>query len=310
MQITPAVLDGIYSTFDTRFQAGRRRADPWYSKLAMEIPSTSRESRYAWAATIPALREWVGERYVHNLAARGQVIPNKDWELTIEVDRNDIEDDQVGIFTPALDNIGYQAAKWPDRVLKTVLQAGTSTAAWDGQWFFDTDHPVDFDSSAAGTYQNLYTGTALTPANFATIRANMMSRLDERGDSLEVYPDTLIVPPQLEYTGRVILNSEIIAPGAAWSGNASGAAATNVYRNSATLLVIPELSNEPTVWYLAQLNAPLKPFVFQMRKRPQFQQFVQASDGNVFWHKKLIYGVDARGNAGYTMPFLISRCIA
>jgi phage major head subunit gpT-like protein len=76
------------------------------------------------------------------------------------------------------------------------------------------------------------------------------------------------------------------------------------------VLVIPELADEPTVWYAADTSKPIKPFVYQVRKEPQLVQVDDPKAENVFWRKKFIYGIDSRGAAGFTLPFLIARAIA
>lgn len=58
----------------------------------MEVPSVSRDESYKWLGQIPRMREWVGEREIQNLSASDYTIKNKDFELTIAVPRNDIED--------------------------------------------------------------------------------------------------------------------------------------------------------------------------------------------------------------------------
>lgn len=50
---------------------------------------------YAWLGDIPGMREWIGDREVQNLTASDYTIKNKDFELTVGVDRNAIEDDIV-----------------------------------------------------------------------------------------------------------------------------------------------------------------------------------------------------------------------
>ena len=44
------------------------------------------------------MREWIGDREIQNLSASDYTIKNKDYELTVGVDRNDIEDDTLGIY--------------------------------------------------------------------------------------------------------------------------------------------------------------------------------------------------------------------
>lgn len=310
MQTTPASLEAAFYSFDARFASAFTKAKPWYQQLATVVPSTSRENRYYWMGQLAKMREWIGERYVNNLAARGYTLPNKDFEVTIEVDRNDIEDDNLGIYAPMFDMMGYQTAKWPDDVLASTIKSGTTVTGHDGQYFFDTDHPVNLDDTSGGTFANLLTSSPLTPANYQAARQAMMVFKGEDNRALSIIPDTLVVPPQLELQARQILNAEMIAPVAAFGINAAGGFQTNILRGSANLIVIPELADEPANWYLMDLSKPIKPFVFQMRKAPQFQSLNNSTDENVFWRKKYIYGADARGNAGFTIPFLAIKATA
>ncbi len=64
------------------------------------------------------------------------------YEATIEVDRNEIMDDAVGVYNPVIAELGRTAAVHPDELVFELLGNGFSTACYDGQYFFDTDHPV------------------------------------------------------------------------------------------------------------------------------------------------------------------------
>lgn len=303
MQVNTANLEAMYYSFDARFQAAFGRTAPWSAAIATEVPSTTKANRYPWMDLLPRMREWVGERVVRNLSARAFAIENKAWELTLEVDKEDVEDDNLGLYSQRAEMMGQQARKWPDDVITDLLQAAGSTIGPDGQYYFDTDHPVSLDRPALGTYSNSL-ALALTAANYGIARSSMGSLLGADQRSLNVTPNVLAVPPALEDTARAILNAEMIAPSAAWAGNAAGIATTNIYRNSAQLLVVPEWNNDPTRWYLFDTTKGVKPFIFQMRKTPEFVSLINLTDPNVFWRKKFVYGVDSRGNAGFSLPFL------
>jgi phage major head subunit gpT-like protein len=117
-------------------------------------------------------------------------------------------------------------------------------------------------------------------------------------------PNLLVVPPQLEYEARLLLNADLIA-------NAAGTAAeSNVLRGSATPLVVPELANEPTTWYLMDASKPIKPLVWQQRKAPEFTMKTTPDDDSVFFDGTFLLGVEARGVAGYGPWFLAARAIA
>jgi len=88
------------------------------------------------------MREWLGSRVIKNLAAHGYKIVNRDFEQTVSVPRNDIEDDRFGLFGPMLEEMGRAAAETPDELTFALLAAGFTEAGYDDQPFFDTDHPV------------------------------------------------------------------------------------------------------------------------------------------------------------------------
>lgn len=310
MIVTPAALAAIYYSFYGLYQRGYARIAPWTERIATVVPSTGAENHYPWMEQIPRLREWIGERAVQNLSARSYVLANKDFELTLELDRNTIEDDNFGVFAPTVEMMGWQAAKWPDDQMVKVLQAGITSLCFDGQFYFDTDHPVNMDDPASATYANRYTSTALNATNYNTVRAAMMSVNAADGKPLRVNPNLLVVPPQLEVTARQILKADFIAPTGAFGGNAAGGIQSNVLQGSADLLVAPDLSNEPGNWYLLDTSMPIKPFIWQLRKAPDFVSLTNPTDENLFWRKKFVYGVDSRGNAGYGLPFLAARAEA
>ncbi len=310
MQITPPALDAIFYNFSLIFQNALARRAPWSAPIATQVPSTTRENRYPWMARIPRLHEWIGDRVINNVAARSTSITNKDYELTIGVDRNDVEDDNLGVYSPLIAQMGEQAALWPDDLIKALLQAGVSTLCWDGQYFFDTDHPTKLGDSSSGVYVNSFTSKALSAANYAYVRQQMMQYQDEDGQSLAIMPNLLIVPPQLEDEGRTILNADFIAPSVGVGTNVGSIMQSNILKGSAELLVVPELAGEGTVWYLADTTKPLKPLIFQLRKSPAFVSKTEPNSENVFHRKEFLYGVDARGNAGYGLPQLMARAIA
>ncbi|MBT1129041.1 Mu-like prophage major head subunit gpT family protein, partial [Pseudomonas aeruginosa] len=77
-----------------------------------------------------------------NLKAYKYVVEKDDFEATVEVDRNDIEDDQIGIYSPQAKMAGYSAAQLPDELVYEAVNGAFTKPCFDGQYFIDTDHPV------------------------------------------------------------------------------------------------------------------------------------------------------------------------
>lgn len=308
MQITPANIDAIYYDFDARFQGGYSAPTPWYDKITTASPSAHREEHYLWMALIPRLKQWLGERVVRNVSARGYVLVNNDYELTLEVDKNVILDDRIGVFAPRIDMMGRQSRLWPNDVVVSVIQG--NGLCFDGNAFFYASHPIDTDDATKGTYANDFTTTALTSANYNSVRATMMAYQGEDQKPLGITPNLLIVPPALEAAAKQILNTDFIAPAAAVGQNAASVVQGNVLKGTADILVIPELNNQPTQWYLADTTKPIMPFVWQLRQAPDFVQLTDATSEPVFNRRKFVYGVHARGQAGFSLPFLCARATA
>ncbi|GGB55094.1 head protein [Roseibium aquae] len=142
MDINTQTLRSAYVGFNAAFQSGLREATSMYGRIATTVPSTTRENEYGWLGKFPRFREWIGDRVINSLAKHGYSIRNRPFELTVEVDRDDFSDDNLGIYTPLFSQLGMAAGTFPDELIWPLLKAGFSTPCYDGQYFFDTDHPV------------------------------------------------------------------------------------------------------------------------------------------------------------------------
>lgn len=142
MIVNASNLNAIYTNVNLRFKNAQKDAKPLWPNLATKVPSNTREESYAWLDQFPRLREWVGERQISSLTAHGYSIKNRKFESTILIKREDIEDDRLGIFAALFDEMGNSAAVHPDELLFELIRTGFTTQCFDGQYFFDHDHPV------------------------------------------------------------------------------------------------------------------------------------------------------------------------
>lgn len=142
MILNSTSLRSLYTGFSTAFQGAFAGVAASYGRVAMTVPSTTRANEYGWMGQMPRIREWLGDRQVQNLSLSSYTIRNRSFELTVGVDRDDIEDDNLGIYAPMFSELGRAAATFPDELVWPLLKAGFTTNCYDGQYFFDTDHPV------------------------------------------------------------------------------------------------------------------------------------------------------------------------
>lgn len=142
MQVNVPNLRALNVAFSAAFAAGLAAAPSNYPRVATVVPSTTKTNEYGWLGKFPQMREWIGDRVINGMAAHSYSIRNKPFELTVGVDRDDIEDDNLGIYSPMMSEMGQSAGEHPDALVFNLLKAGASTVCYDGQNFFDTDHPV------------------------------------------------------------------------------------------------------------------------------------------------------------------------
>ncbi|WP_017936979.1 Mu-like prophage major head subunit gpT family protein [Zestomonas thermotolerans] len=160
--ITPALLSGLRTGFSKAFQDALAATPTDWEKVATRVPSSSASNTYGWLGQFPALREWVGDRVLKDMAAQAYQVQNKLYEGTVAVKRTDIEDDNVGVYTPLFAEMGRAAKAHADQLVFALLAAGETTTCYDGQNFFDTDHPVYPNVDGTGTatlVSNLQAGT-------------------------------------------------------------------------------------------------------------------------------------------------------
>ncbi len=216
MDINNQNLSLLYRGFQTIFQASFNETDPQYKKIVTVVPSTTSKEEYGWLGTLPGMREWVGDRVVQNLTLHDYVIRNKSFELTVGVPRENIEDDELGIFTPLFQSLGYEASVHPEELTWSLLARGFETPCYDGQNFFDHDHPVIDGDGKVQSVSNMQDGTG-------------------------------------------------------------------------------------SPWFLLDTRRPLKPIIFQDRKKAKFVSMDDEKDPNVFMKKEYLYGVDSRCNVGFSL---------
>ncbi len=304
-------------SWNTLFQEVLSGTETQWQNFATEMPSDTREEDYAWLDRIPAMREWIGARYVNSPSIRMQTLVNKLFEDTIGVPRTAMEDDKIGVYRPLMEELSRQAAVWPDTMVSEAMIAGTSAVVYDNQYYFDTDHPVNMDDASikdlagSATQSNLLTSSALSAENLKTAISRMGGFVGADGRPMRLQATTLVVPTALQFTAREILNNQFIAKDLLLTGGQRGATVTeNVMRGTLDLQVWPFLDAEPNNWYVLCNNRGFKPFIFQQRMAPEFVVLTRPDDHNVFNFDEFLYGTRCRGVAGYGPWFLAIKGVA
>ena len=246
MVINQQNLNGLFTGYSAAFNKAFSETPVNYPKIAMVVPSETRETTYAWMGQIPNMREWVGSREIQNLIAHEYTIKNRTFELTTKVPVNDIADDQFGVYAPLISEMGLSAKKHPDSLIFDLVGNGFSQKCYDGVNFFCDKHPMG--GRDKGIQSNMG-NKKLNAKSYAEARAQMMTIKGESHKSLNIVPDLLVVAPQNEAIARELLFADLIA------------GSSNVNKNTCDLLVVPELSDYAEQWYLFCTKRYIKPFI-------------------------------------------------
>lgn len=288
MLVNKQNVKSIFINLKATFQKAFTQTPPDWQKVAMVVPSTGSQNDYSWLSRFPKMREWIGEKVIKSLAAFNYTIQNKDWEATVEVDRNDIEDDQLLGYAQQAQAAGQSAAELPADIVFALLSDGFKNLCYDGQFFFDSDHPVNgvFVSNKGTKKLNADT-LAKAQASYGAARTAMRSFKDEEGESLRINPTVLVVPPALEDVANYLMTADRFPDNT-----------PNIYKGTSEVMVVPNLKSD-TAWFLLDTSKLMKPLIYQERKKPDFVEQTDYSNDNVFMNKKFRFGAEARANGGY-----------
>lgn len=203
MIINRQSLTTLNTGYKANFLRGFAGVAPMWEKIATRVPSATAAEEYGWLGAFPGMREWIGERQIKNLAQHGYTIKNRRFEATVSVPVTSINDDQHGIYAPMMEEMGRSAAEHPDTLVYGLLKDGFSVNCYDGQFFFDTDHPVigadrversvsNFQAGALAPWFLLDTRRALKPLIFQERKKPQFVAKDDPADERVFMKDEFV----------------------------------------------------------------------------------------------------------------------
>ncbi|WP_336021368.1 Mu-like prophage major head subunit gpT family protein [Acinetobacter pittii] len=290
------VLAHLFTGFKTTFNKSFSETETTWQRIATEVPSQSKAENYAWLGKFPKLREWIGDKVIKRLEGYGYTITNRSFESTVAVHKHEIQDGDILGLPIIFASMGEEAKQFPQDVVFEALTTGFENKCFDGKTFYATDHPVG--DKKKSTFSNKLTAKlswaslAEADASFGAAKTMMTSLKDENGRSLKIKPDLLVVPPALEATATALMTSSKFADGT-----------ENIYKGNVEVLVDAGLATD-TEWHLLSTKKVIKPIIWQIREKANLVSQTDIESGDVFKRGEYLFGVEARGEAGYSLPHL------
>ncbi len=138
----------------------------WAAGISIELPSTREVEDVAWLGQVPIMRRWIGGRKETTLNKYQMTIKNYPYEATLPISIDDLRRDKLGIIMKRVADLGTRTVThWNTLIGQWIAAgtAGTKALAYDGQYFFDTDH-----NESGSNQTNALTATEVPAADVAT----------------------------------------------------------------------------------------------------------------------------------------------
>lgn len=273
------------------------------------------------------MEELEGNNKTFHPLVRGAIrVKVKQYHLGYKISKKDFLNDVYGTLAAVPRKLARGARKLGDILVARLLRNGKVTKDYTKTNFFATGKPLSPSGARSGNFNNLFTGAgaALTSINLGRIIAEMMSLTNEDGLSLNVMPDTLIVPPTLypEAVIAVKMITNVFSDGNPAPGQVAGTAAHGanwvamegmikrvVKMNE---LLIGGAAIDRRTWYVAETMNPDRGgawgILYAETPNVDFMQSMALNDYSVAFLNEFTWGVERWAGVAPGLPHLIARC--
>jgi len=297
----------IGTFYDTLQQA---IGNTWMPQLAMGFNSDQESETYKWLGASPAVREWISGRMAKGLRENGLTITNKTFEATLKILVDDMRRDKTGQILLRVQELADRVAAHPMSLISTLINNGggsTNGLAYDGQYFFDTDHSegdsgTQKNDLASGDYAvlNVASATAPTPNEMAdailAVIQHFFSLKDDQGEPInELARQFLImVPVNMWGAAQSAVTANLLNTG-------SGGRDNPLLKMGMSLTVAanPRLTGTDK-FCVFRADGRTKPFIEQTEEGVTMQAIAEGSEYEIMENAH-VYGVKKITNVGYGM---------
>lgn len=317
----------------------RLNSNVWWNRIAKRIESTSRKERLLWlldTARIQVTGRNGGNLEFEDIVATTTEIESENAAAGLKLKKEQLEDtDGNGVDLAAhwSRQMGAQGAYWPQKLVAKALLSNPT--GYDGVSFFNTAHPVNPFDAAAGTYSNVFTGSAsgiypgalpihnvtvdVAVQNIAKAIAYVASlKMPNGEDPRFLRLAAIFVPPALTARAQQITNAKYIAQAAATGGGSGDVEAVVRNFGLGQPVECPELSSaftngSDTDYYLAMEEITTNPLgAFNYIDREPFSVVYHGpmTSAELARSRVFQWTTEGRNKVAPGHPFLLFKCKA
>jgi len=272
----------------TGFLKGARMFVSQRGAFVQETASSGASENYTDIGAVPMPIEYVDMPQAKGIHEVNIEIANKDYEITLSVSHNAINDDRAGSLDVKARQAGQNFEIHKDKICFQALNGGDAALfglCYDGQNFFSASH-ID-PSAEYQTAQNNLFDLSLSIDNFETVWVAGQNLKDGTGEPVGINHNLIIASPT---NFRLAENV---------AGNPNVYQAANLEENPwHGMLKQPLFSPylDTTAWFAVASDSLLKPIILQIRQAAQltiWDEEKTAEGGTRF------YKFHGRYNTGY-----------
>jgi phage major head subunit gpT-like protein len=282
---------------------------PWVNAVSNMFESDQVSESYAFLGQSPAMREWIGGRQAKGLRSNDPVIiTNRHFEGTLEVAVRDARRDKTAQIRARIEDLADRAVSHWASLLSTLILNGASTACYDGQYYFDTDHAegdsgsqsnsISVDISAvpgAGT-DNTPAAPNLTQMQWAMLQGitTLLGFKDDRGEPMNenARAFTVLVPTNLYLAAQAAVSTlNTMALAQNFNPAVLPSMQIDVQMN-------PRLSSWTDKFAVFRNDSPVKGLIRQSETGVEMKAKAEGSEFE-FDHDAWQFGIDSWRNVGY-----------
>lgn len=294
-QFDKITTKGVVGMILARLETG---SAAWVSQLCMRMTSTQASEEYGWLGSSPALREFIGGRTPAELAEYSFTVTNKDYEGSIKIKSKDMRRDKFGMIQVRVNQLADRALDHPAKLLSQLIEDGETNVAYDGEYYFDTDH----SEGDSGTQDNdithaAATGTEPTVAEMSAAILKAIQQMygfkDDKGEPMNQGASEFLVMVPINYMATALQAVTAMLTG---GGN------TNVLPALSGKFKIDVVANPRLTWTtkiaVFRTDEAAKPFILQEEDIPDVVALGEGSEYEQL-NREQLFGVDWTGNVGY-----------
>ena len=275
----------------------------WIPLVGNLFTSDQESEEYKWLGQVPSMRPWVGGRQATKTREQGFIIKNLRYEATLEILKDDLDRDKTGQIMLRVGELARRTNAHWGKLLSQLILDGAGKLAYDGQFFFDTDHKeaeeaaqsnminfliadVDVQKPTVGEMENLILKAV----------EQMLKLHDDRGEPIneDARQFLVMVGPQYFFAAAAAMKNPIVLDG--------GGPRTNTLVNLAgynfELAVNSRLLPATDKVFVFRTDAGFKSFIRQQETEVELEAQAEGSPIE-FNERKHQYGVTASRNVGY-----------